>query len=159
MQFEPREHVSAWSAALAPIFAVAVALALCSVLIIWTGVPVLEAYGLLLKGAFGSKFAISETLTRATPLMLTGLAAAVAFRAKFWNIGAEGQLYCGALAVTWLGTGVVQLPPFLMIPLLCTPKPRASTSRSALLVSRYESRSSMTASASTSQTRRSGRAA
>jgi ABC-type uncharacterized transport system permease subunit len=119
VQFEPREHVSAWSAALAPVFAVAVALALCSVLIIWTGVPVLEAYGLLLKGAFGSKFAISETLTRATPLMLTGLAAAVAFRAKFWNIGAEGQLYCGALAVTWLGTGVVQLPPILMIPLLC----------------------------------------
>jgi len=119
MQFEPREEVSTWAAAVAPVFAVVLALALCSILILWTGEPVLEAYGLLLKGAFGSKFAISETLTRATPLMLTGLAAAVAFRAKFWNIGAEGQLYCGALAVTWLGTGVVDLPAFLMIPLLC----------------------------------------
>jgi simple sugar transport system permease protein len=119
MQFEPREQVSPWAAALAPVLAVALALILCSILVLWTGEPVLQAYGLLLKGAFGSKFALSETLTRATPLMLTGLAAAVAFRAKFWNIGAEGQLYCGALAVTWLGTGAIHLPAFLMIPLLC----------------------------------------
>ena len=119
MQFEPREHVSTWAAAMAPVLAVAIALILCSVLILWTGESVFEAYGLLLKGAFGSTFALSETLTRATPLMLTGLAAAVAFRAKFWNIGAEGQLYCGALAVTWLGTGLIELPALLMIPLLC----------------------------------------
>ncbi len=118
MQFEPRERVSIWGAAIAPVAGVAVALALCSVLILWTGESVAEAYWLLLKGAFGSKFAITETLSRATPLILTGLAAAVAFRAKFWNIGAEGQLYCGALAATWLGTGLITLPPVLMIPLL-----------------------------------------
>ena len=118
MQFEPRERVSVGVAGVAPIAAVAVALALCSVLIAWTGESVFEAYGLLIKGAFGSTFAISETLSRATPLLLTGLAAAVAFRAKFWNIGAEGQLYCGALAATWIGTGMIELPPILMIPLL-----------------------------------------
>ncbi len=88
MQFEPRERVSIWGAAIAPVAGVAVALALCSVLILWTGESVAEAYWLLLKGAFGSKFAITETLSRATPLFLPGLAAAVAFRAKFWNIGA-----------------------------------------------------------------------
>ena len=118
MQFEPRERISPWLAGAAPIAAVAVALALCAVLILWTGESVFHAYGQLLKGAFGSKFALTETLTRATPLMLTGLAAAVAFRAKFWNIGAEGQLYCGALAATWIGTGMVELPAPLMIPLL-----------------------------------------
>ena len=79
MQFEPRERVSVWVAGVAPIAAVAVAMALCAVLIVWTGESVFEAYGLLFKGAFGSTFAISETLSRATPLMLTGLAAAVAF--------------------------------------------------------------------------------
>ena len=118
MQFEPRERVSVWLAVAAPIGAVVAALALCSILIMWTGESVFHAYWLLLKGAFGSKFAIAETLSRATPLMLTGLAAAVAFRAKFWNIGAEGQLYCGALAATWVGTGMITLHPVLMIPLL-----------------------------------------
>jgi ABC-type uncharacterized transport system permease subunit len=58
---------------------------------------------LLLKGGFGSVFALSETLTRAIPLMLTGLAAAVAFRARLFNIGAEGQLYMGALAAVVVG--------------------------------------------------------
>ena len=49
------------------------------------------------------RFAWSETLTRATPLILTGLAAAVAFRARLFNIGAEGQLYAGALAAVAVG--------------------------------------------------------
>ena len=62
-----------------------------------------SAYPLLLEGAFGSRFALTETLTRATPLILTGLAAAVAFRASFYNIGAEGQLYVGALAAVAVG--------------------------------------------------------
>ena len=118
MRLEPRENPSLWLAALAPILAVLASLLLCGILIAWTGESVIEAYGLLLKGAFGSRFALSETLTRATPVILTGLAAAVAFRAKFWNIGAEGQLYCGALAVTWLGTGAITLPPYLMLPFL-----------------------------------------
>ncbi len=118
MRLEPREQVPVWLVFAAPLAAVAVALLFCSGLILWTGESVFHAYGLLLKGAFGSKFALTETFTRATPLMLTGLAAAVAFRAKFWNIGGEGQLYCGALAATWLGTGMITLPPALMIPLL-----------------------------------------
>lgn len=118
MTFELREHAPLWLVVSAPVLAVAASLLLCSVLILWTGEPVGRAYGLLLNGAFGSTFAVAETLTRATPLILTGLAAAVAFRAKFWNIGAEGQLYAGALAATWIGTGMIALPPALMIPLL-----------------------------------------
>ena len=59
------------------------------------------------QGAAGSLFALTETLTRATPLIFTGLAAAVAFRARLWNIGAEGQLYAGALAAVALGTGAI----------------------------------------------------
>ena len=46
-------------------------------------------HGEMLRGAFGSRLSITETLTRATPLILTGLAAAVAFRARLWNIGGE----------------------------------------------------------------------
>src|SRR4030095_11064831 len=59
-------------------------------------------------------FAWSETLTRATPLILTGLSAAVAFRAHFYNIGAEGQLYAGALAA--VAVGGLSGPPALLFP-------------------------------------------
>ena len=63
-----------------------------------------------------------ETLTRATPLILTGLAAAVAFKARLFNIGAEGQLYLGALAAVAVGglhggSGFA-LAPWLLFPLM-----------------------------------------
>ena len=73
--------------------------------------------GLILKGAAGSKFALLETLNRATPLIFTGLAVAVAFRAKLWNIGAEAQLYAGAVMAVLLGTGALALPAALLLPL------------------------------------------
>lgn len=118
MRLEPRESSSLKIRALVPLSAAAIALLCCSVLILWAGASPIEAFILLLKGSVGSRFALSETLTRAIPLIFTGLAAAVAFRAKLWNIGAEGQLYAGACLATWLGTGLVDFPPWLMIPFL-----------------------------------------
>ena len=91
-RLEQREHVSPWLVFFAPIGAVIFSLMIASILIILAGVNPIESYIKLFVGAFGSKNAIAETLARATPLILTGLAAAIAFRAKFWNIGAEGQL-------------------------------------------------------------------
>ena len=72
----------------------------------------------MIKGARGTQFAFLETLTRATPLIFTGLAAAVAFRAKLWNIGGEAQLYAGAVMTIVLGTGALPLPGPILIPLL-----------------------------------------
>ena len=118
MRVEARENVSFLYKLAAPAIAAAIAMLTCALLIHWTGASSIEAYSLLISGALGSKFAISETLTRATPLIFTGLAAALAFRAKLWNIGAEGQLYMGACIATWLGTGMLQLPSLLMLPLL-----------------------------------------
>jgi simple sugar transport system permease protein len=119
MRFERRERAPAVLVVLAPVVAVVVALILAGGLIALSGAPVFEAYGRIAIGAFGSKLAITETLTRATPLILTGLAAAVAFRAQVWNIGAEGQLYAGALAVAWFGAAnPLGLPPGLLIPAL-----------------------------------------
>jgi simple sugar transport system permease protein len=106
MRLEPRELQGAalrvpvlWAFGGALLFTLAV----CSLLMLWAGAPVLQAFGALFAGGFGSVFALTETLTRATPLMLTGLAAAVAFKARLWNIGAEGQLYAGALAAVAVG--------------------------------------------------------
>lgn len=114
MRLERRTETPAAVLAAAPLAAVAFTLAVTSLLVAWAGAPVGKAYALLLEGGFGSRFALTETLTRATPLILTGLAAAVAFRARLFNIGAEGQLYAGALAAVAVGT--LDGPPALLFP-------------------------------------------
>jgi simple sugar transport system permease protein len=103
MHIEKRATPSRRLQLAAPLLAVAFTLLVSSLLVAWAGAPVGKAYALLLEGGFGSVFAWSETLTRATPLILTGLSAAVAFRARLFNIGAEGQLYAGALAAVAAG--------------------------------------------------------
>ena len=118
LRFEARANVP-WALALvAPVGAVAFTLVVCAGLVVWAGAAVFHAYGLLFEGAFGSRFAITETLTRATPLMLTGLAAAVAFRSHFYNIGAEGQLYVGALAAVAVASAMTDVSPVVAFPLM-----------------------------------------
>jgi ABC-type uncharacterized transport system permease subunit len=122
MRLERRPQASRAALVLAPIGAVVVTLLLTSLLVAWAGAPVGRAYALLIEGGFGSRFAITETLTRATPLILTGLAAAVAFRARLYNIGAEGQLYAGALAAVAVGGlhggSGFEAPAWLLFPLM-----------------------------------------
>jgi simple sugar transport system permease protein len=119
MRFERREHRSVALVVATPLIAIVAALAIAGVLIALAGAPVLEAYWGIVKGAFGSRLSATETLTRATPLILTGLAAAVAFRARLWNIGAEGQLYLGAITVAAVSSQLVgHWPPALQIPVL-----------------------------------------
>ena len=119
MRLERRTELNWVTILLAPLAAIAAALTLCATLIGLAGVNPLLAYADMLAGAFGSRLSVTETLTRATPLILTGLAAAVAFRARVWNIGAEGQFYAGALVVAWAGHGMaVALPVPVAIALL-----------------------------------------
>ena len=122
MRLEKRSGSSALALVLAPVGAILFTLLVSSLLVLWAGAPVAQTYGLLLQGAFGSVFALSETLTRAIPLTLTGLAATVAFKARLFNIGAEGQLYVGALAAVAVGgayggTGL-NLSPYVLFPLM-----------------------------------------
>ena len=120
MRLEKRTHHASLALALAPIGAVAFTLLISALLVLWAGAPVGKTYSLLLQGGFGSVFALSETLTRAIPLMLTGLAATVAFKSRLFNIGAEGQLYMGALAAVAVGglhggTGLALHPAALFV--------------------------------------------
>ena len=103
MHLEKRGETSAIALVIAPVAAVAMTLLVAALLVLWAGAPVGKTYTLLFQGGFGSVFALSETFTRATPLILTGLAATVAFKARLFNIGAEGQLYAGALAAIAVG--------------------------------------------------------
>jgi len=116
MRLEARPSLSRTALVVAPFAAIAFTLGVTMLLVAWAGAPIGETYALMFDGGFGSRFAWSETLTRATPLMLTGLSAAVAFRARLWNIGAEGQLLLGA----WGASAVVLFP-------LCPQAPRASS--------------------------------
>ena len=75
-----------------------------------------DAYGALLKGAFGTLPAFTSTLTKSVPIMLTGLAVAVAFKCGVFNIGAEGQLLMGSLFAGIAGIYITFLPAFLHIP-------------------------------------------
>ena len=89
---------------LLPVLAIAGALILCSGLVTLAGADVLDAYAKLLLTPFSTGFDLEQTAIKAAPLVLTGLAVAVAFRARFWNIGGEGQLYAGAAAAAFFGT-------------------------------------------------------
>ncbi len=101
-----------------PAVALGLSVVVASILALLAGASPFATLGLILKGAFGSQFAALETLNRATPLIFTGLAVAVAFRAKLWNIGAEAQLYVGALLTVVFGTSALGLPgpqPLILI--------------------------------------------
>lgn len=92
------------------------ALVVGAIIILALGSNPLEAYGALWKGAFGTGVAFTVTLGKAVPVMLTGLAVAIAFRCNVFNIGAEGQLLMGAMCAALVGA-YVHLPMALHLPL------------------------------------------
>jgi ABC-type uncharacterized transport system permease subunit len=103
---EPRMNVPRWLPFATSLGAVLVALLIGGVIIWLSGGRPIESYLHIFKAAFGSPGVFSDTLVKATPLILTGLACALAFRMKLWNIGAEGQFFMGA----WSASAVVLAP-------------------------------------------------
>lgn len=118
MRLEPIKNPSLGRKLVPPVLALIMTIVIASLLAMLAGANPFSVLGLILKGAFGSQFALLETLNRATPLIFTGLAVAVAFRAKFWNIGAEAQLYAGALMTVLLGTGALPWPAPALLPVI-----------------------------------------
>lgn len=118
MRLEPIADPTALRRLGLPAGALALTVLVASALALLAGADPFATLGLIVKGAAGSKFAALETLNRATPLIFTGLAVAVAFRARLWNIGAEAQLYAGAVVTVLLGTGAAPLPSLLLIPVI-----------------------------------------
>lgn len=117
-RIEMRGDISARDRALGLGLALAAALVLCGVLFLAAGASPVAAFMALVKGAFGSWRTATETLVKATPLIFTGLAAAVAFRARLWNIGAEGQVFAGAMFAYWLQHGLAGQPMILQLPVV-----------------------------------------
>src|SRR5690606_24867197 len=81
-----------------PVAAVVLALATAAIVLLVVGSDPLEAYRSMADAALGSPFALSTTIQKAVPRLLAALGIALALRAGLWNIGAEGQIYVGAIA-------------------------------------------------------------
>lgn len=106
LKLEKRLHTSRAAVYLAPLISIGLALLFGAALLSLVGANPWQTYRAMWEGAFGTVeqwqqgeyFSLIETLVKATPLMLTGLSVAIAFRMRFWNIGAEGQLVMGGVA-------------------------------------------------------------
>ncbi len=106
---EPRlEEAPGWVSLLLTVLAVVLALLVGAVLIATAGGDPVKAYIHIGKSSFGSLGVFSDTMVKAIPLMLVGLACSIAFRMKLWNIGAEGQFFLGAF-----GASLIVLLPVL----------------------------------------------
>ena len=103
--------------ALLPVIATLIALAFGAVLLLLLGVNPLEAYGAMFKGAFGTVSGLTQTLAKATPLLLVALGICIAFRGGVINIGGEGQIILGAISAAAVALSFSTLPGIILIPL------------------------------------------
>ncbi len=106
IRLEPRLSTPRWLSPALTVLAVIVALTISGAIIAFVGGDPIRSYLHILESSFGSVGVLSDTLVKATPLILTGLACALAFRMRLWNIGAEGQFLMGA----WGASAVVLIP-------------------------------------------------
>ena len=103
MRIERRLRQPRWLLVAVPACSLVVAFFATGIVLFATGHHVLSSYRLIFDAAFLNSGALGQTLIQATPLAFTGLAAAAAFRMRLFNIGAEGQLYVGAITAAAAG--------------------------------------------------------
>ncbi len=99
-----------------PIISLLLGLIFAGIFFSLTGKNPFTIYLLMFHGAFGSAYGLSETVVKAIPLMITGLAVSLAFRMKLWNIGAEGQFFMGAFAASGIALTFPDWPAYLLLP-------------------------------------------
>ncbi|GIV81979.1 MAG: hypothetical protein KatS3mg051_1333 [Anaerolineae bacterium] len=100
-----------WDNVVQAVLSLVLALLVGGVLLVVSGRDPIAAYRSLYHGAFGTTDRFTETLVKATPLLLVAVSVSICFRAQVWNIGAEGQMILGAIFSTWVALNVKGLPP------------------------------------------------
>jgi ABC-type uncharacterized transport system permease subunit len=130
IKLEKRLEPSQTMAYLVPAISFVLALLFGATLLALAGANPWQTYRAMLEGAFGTPaqwrdgqfYSLTETLVKATPLMLTGLGVSIAFRMLFWNIGAEGQLVMGGFTAgavaLWLPELLPSIPHWIYLPLM-----------------------------------------
>ncbi|MDD4737204.1 MAG: ABC transporter permease [Kiritimatiellae bacterium] len=115
IQMQTRTHCPGWYLFAVRFGAVFLALLTASIFILIIKQNPLQVYWAMIQGAAGTKYRISETIVKAVPLLLCSLGIAAAFRMKFWNIGAEGQLMVGSVAATFFALHGATWPQPLLL--------------------------------------------
>lgn len=114
----PRVAPPWWVLIAVPLISLTGALAATSLLLLGTSRDPVTVYREIIRTSFGSMFGLADTLATSTSLIFTGLAAAIAFRVQLWNIGAEGQLYAGAIATSGVAIAIGPRLPHAVYPFL-----------------------------------------
>lgn len=104
-----------WLRGLIPVIAIVITFLVASVIVLAVGANPGDAIYQLLIVPLTKNTARWDILVMATPLVLTGVAVAFAFASGYYNIGAEGQLYAGAIAAAWLGPQLGNVPPVIAV--------------------------------------------
>lgn len=114
-RLEKRDYRSTRMAVLVPVVSLLVSFVLGAIVLLISDANPFQAYAAMIKGAFGSQTKLQYTLVKSIPLLLCGLAVGIAFRLKFWNIGAEGQYVAGVIGITWVMQFWTFLPTSLLL--------------------------------------------
>jgi simple sugar transport system permease protein len=115
---EKTQTPAVWVRTVIPLLALLGTFIITSGLILWGQANPFEAYYYFLIAPLSSRVSALEVLVKGTPLILAGIAVTFAFSAGYYNIGAEGQLYAGAIAAAWLGVVLGDLPGIIVIPVM-----------------------------------------
>ena len=116
IEISRRSTVGWQSQVLAYVLALGLGFAASALLITASGASVIEGFSALYEGAFGSREALLQSLVAATPLIFTGLATVIAFRAEIWSIGQEGQMFAGAMCGYWVSLVLGAASAWIAIP-------------------------------------------
>ena len=100
------------------LLAVVAALGATAIIMAFLGLNPFEVYAKMIEGATGTAYRFQETINKTIPLVILSLGIAVAFKMKFWNIGAEGQFYMGAFGAAWVAFSFPEAPALLLIPMM-----------------------------------------
>jgi general nucleoside transport system permease protein len=118
LQIRKREESLGWGVLVVYLGALALALAVCAVLLMLSGKPGLGGLVILFRGAFGQSYSLLDALVKAIPIFLCALGVALSFRMQIWNIGAEGQFALGAVGATFVALSFPGLPGIALMPLM-----------------------------------------
>lgn len=118
MRMIKRAYITKRQSSLIRLTAVFSALVVSGLFIFLLGHNPIDVYSSMAKGAFGSIFRIKDTITLTIPLVVTSMGIMIAFKMKFWNIGAEGQILIGGLFASYIALNYSFLPKIILLPLM-----------------------------------------
>ncbi len=117
VELTPRTEIPRWMGYGTPVFTVLAALLVSSFALFALDVNPVKAYDVMFLQTLTTELGLTSIVQKAVPLIFAGLAVYLPLKARLWNIGAEGQLFLGAIVGTWIGLNV-SLPTYGLLPLM-----------------------------------------